>query len=312
MATAIHTDRAFCSASTARLERSESVTALVRHVIAAFGPPTLAATLGWHLAPWQFMCVTVFTVYFGLKLLTFSVDFGTLSKTPWRAAGYLLLWPGMDSRRFCRAREGLVPRLRQCFAPALLVLAGGCLIPVGVQVASAGHPWLGGWLIVAGLLLVMHFGVFEILAILWRRRGINARPLMNRPWAATSLADFWGSRWNTAFRDLTFRFVARPVGHTYGARAGLLAAFTVSGLVHEVGISLPAGAGWGLPTLFFAIQAAGMSFERMPLARKLGLTDGWAGRVWTAGIVLLPAPVLFHLPFLERVILPLGAVLCGG
>jgi hypothetical protein len=70
--------------------------------------------------------------------------------------------------------------------------------------------------------------------------------------------------------------------------------FLASGLVHESVISLPAGGGWGWPTLYFALQGGGLLLER-----KIG-----SSRLLTAGVLLVPAFGLFHPPFVLNVVLP--------
>ena len=95
----------------------------------------------------------------------------------------------------------------------------------------------------------------------------------------------------------------------FGARGALLAGFLISGLVHEVVISLPARAGFGLPTLFFLIQAGAILFERSAVGRRLGLGQGATGRLFTLAALALPAYGLFHPPFVYGVILPfMGAI----
>jgi alginate O-acetyltransferase complex protein AlgI len=81
--------------------------------------------------------------------------------------------------------------------------------------------------------------------------------------------------------------------------------FLFSGIVHELGISVPTRAGYGLPTLYFVLQAAAVLCEnakpkRAGLARLIP-----RGRWATLAIVFVPIPMLFHPWFLERVIVPM-------
>jgi alginate O-acetyltransferase complex protein AlgI len=89
----------------------------------------------------------------------------------------------------------------------------------------------------------------------------------------------------------------------------MLAGFVASGLVHDLVISLPAGGGYGWPTLFFAIQALGLLVERSPLGERFRLGSGAPGWLWTMLLLALPLPGLFHEPFVTRIILPFMAAL---
>jgi hypothetical protein len=77
-------------------------------------------------------------------------------------------------------------------------------------------------------------------------------------------------------------------------------------------ISVTAGGGYGGPTLFFAAQGAGILVERSGPGRTIGLARGRRGRVFVLLLVVLPAPVLFHPPFVRHVVIPfmraLGAI----
>ena len=78
--------------------------------------------------------------------------------------------------------------------------------------------------------------------------------------------------------------------------AATMAAFLVSGLMHEIVISLPARAGYGLPTGYFLLQGMGVLLERAaPQIR---------GRVFTIFVTAFPAFWLFHPPFVRQVVLP--------
>ena len=163
------------------------------------------------------------------------------------------------------------------------------------------HAWLG----MIGVVLMLHFGGFQCLSCMWRSLGFCAPPLMNQPLRSSSLAEFWGRRWNTAFRDFANEFFFKPLSRSLSPHAAMTIAFVFSGVVHDLVISLPARGGYGLPTLFFLIQAAGMSIERSRWGRALGLMRGWRGWCFTAFVLALPAPLLFHDPFLNRIILPM-------
>jgi hypothetical protein len=51
--------------------------------------------------------------------------------------------------------------------------------------------------------LVVHFGVFHLLAALWRARGYACHALFVAPWRARTLGEFWTRRWNVGFAETT-------------------------------------------------------------------------------------------------------------
>ena len=172
-------------------------------------------------------------------------------------------------------------------------------------------------LIASALVLGLHCGLFHLLSCAWRTAGVDARPLMNRPLAARSLSEFWGRRWNMAFRDLAHRYVFAPLSNLCGPRSAVLFGFLVSGLVHDAVISLPAGGGFGGPTLFFAVQGAGLLAERRYVRRggsadSNGSSDSsrlpWRelrGRALTLLVLVMPAGLLFHPLFVRGIVLPM-------
>ena len=90
--------------------------------------------------------------------------------------------------------------------------------------------------------------------------------------------------------------------------AGFLV-FLISGLVHDLVISLPSRAGYGLPTLYFALQGVGVMIERSRFGKGLGLTRGVRGWFFTMAFLVGPVYWLFHPWFVMRVIIPfMGAI----
>jgi alginate O-acetyltransferase complex protein AlgI len=155
-----------------------------------------------------------------------------------------------------------------------------------------------------GLVLLLHFGFFHLLALAWRAAGIPVTPLMRAPLLSHSLAEFWGERWNTAFNKLAARFLFRPLHHGVGVLMATMLVFLSSGLVHDLVISVPARGGYGLPTLYFLLQGAGILFERTAMARRCGLARGFRGWLFTFIVTAGPAFWLFHPAFIRNVILP--------
>jgi hypothetical protein len=217
------------------------------------------------------------------------------------------------SRRVAGDGCGCVPRSASHIDPAdgaewsfaFTKCAAGfvMLFAVATRPPFENRFWLA-WAGMAGIVLTLHFGVFHILSCGWRAAGVDARPLMNWPIAAQSLSEFWGRRWNMAFRDLTYRFLFRPLTARLGPRSALAVGFLASGLIHDAVISLPARGGYGGPTIYFVFQGLGLLVERSDVGRKLGLGAGLRGRLFTMMVLLGPVGLLFHRPFLDRIIVP--------
>lgn len=222
-----------------------------------------------------------------------------------RVAGYLFAWPGLDARNFLAPSGHPFKPTADAWGRAIWNIVTGVLLLWGVcRLLPASRPLLIGWVGMSGLILLLHFGLFQLMALGWRNRGVDATPLMDRPMAATSLADFWGRRWNTAFSNFAHRLIFRPLAKRIDPRFALLVAFAFSGLIHDLVISVPARGGYGLPTAYFVLQGAGILLERSSIGRGLGLSQGIRGRLYVVIVAGAPAFWLFHPPFVTRVIVP--------
>jgi Membrane bound O-acyl transferase family len=155
-----------------------------------------------------------------------------------------------------------------------------------------------------GLILLLHFGTFQIVALLWQSLGVKAEPIMSAPLHSTSLGEFWGKRWNLGFRQLAHELIFRPLYRRLGPETAGFLVFVVSGLIHDLVISLPARGGYGLPTLYFILQGAGVTVERSRFGKRFGLGQGVRGWCFMAAFLTVPVFWLFHPWFVLRVILP--------
>jgi hypothetical protein len=249
---------------------------------------------------WAFMWAIAVSMFIVLKALSFRGM--KASGTPLsRELAYLLLWPGMDARGFLTQRASNRPTASEWVAAALKTLLGICLI-FGSRLFE--EALLGGWIAMVGVAFCLHFGGFHLLSCFWRSRGIQAVPLMDRPMLASSVSEFWGKRWNVAFRDLTHRMVFLPVLKRHGRNTALMAGFLFSGVIHELAITVPAGGGYGGPMLFFILQGCAALFERSKSGKRLGLGKGLRGQFFTQGLLLLTVGLLFPPPFVLWIINP--------
>jgi alginate O-acetyltransferase complex protein AlgI len=274
-------------------------------------PLALLPLLALSLVPaswprWALMWLLIAAIFLGFKWATWR-------RTPavgvplWRQLSYLLLWLGLDAPTFLgsdRKDRPAQPAIAEWLLAAFKLALGISLLWIVTPRISLAYPLLVGWVGLTGIAFTLHFGALHLLSCAWRAQGIHARPIMDWPIAATGLADFWGRRWNTAFRDLTHRIFFRPVLRRWGATGAVVAGFVFSGLIHDVALSLPAGGGYGWPTSYFLLQCVAVFFERSSAGKRLGLCAGWRGWLFTMLVVLGPAYFLFHPPFMLRVAIP--------
>lgn len=268
--------------------------------------PLLSVILGAKQRPWVFMWLLAIAIFAGCKWLTWWQERIAGFAANWkRSAAYLLLWPGMDAQDFLdSAREKPHIQAREWFAAIAKTIAGFALIWAGARVISLDHPMLGGWAGMVGLVLALHFGAFHLTALMWQRKGLPVKPIMQRPLVSCSLSELWGKRWNLGFRALSHAWVFQPLQRRFGTAAGTMSAFFASGLLHDLVISVPARAGYGLPTAYFFLQGLGVMAERSETGKRLGFGRGTTGWLWTALIAAGPVYLLFHPRFVMRVMVP--------
>jgi Membrane bound O-acyl transferase family len=266
--------------------------------------PIGAFTLRNRVAPWELMWLLAFTIFISLKWLTWWKARGEAVGSTRRSVAYLLGWPGMDAESFLRERRVPKPS-RSKWVWATFETTLGAMILWGVaRGLPSGHPLLVGWVGMLGLILLLHFGTFQIVALVWQSLGIEAVSIMSAPLRYRSLADFWGNRWNLGFRQLSHDLIFRPLHKSLGPGPTSFLVFLLSGLIHDLVISLPARAGYGLPTAYFVLQGIGVTAERSSWGRRVGLGSGTLGRLFAIVVIAGPAFYLFHPWFVLRVIIP--------
>jgi hypothetical protein len=212
---------------------------------------------------------------------------------------YMTFWPGIDptpwrsrtktdedGRRFARGLIGFLTGISAVAALSVFLPA------VGTEAA--------GWLGIAALIISVHFGYAEMLPSIVRLCRWNVGPLFNAPLRSSSLNDFWSKRWNLAFVEMDRILFLPFLKSKFNIAIAVFFIFVLSGLLHEIAISYPSMAGWGLPLSYFVIQGFAVAAER-----KYFRAENPLKRIWTWLVLLLPLPLLFHSGFRETLIVPL-------
>jgi alginate O-acetyltransferase complex protein AlgI len=269
----------------------------------AFPPVTIL--LRDHMPAWVFMWTLSFAIFIGLKWQTWWQARDQVSHSAGRSLAYLAAWPGMDAESFLDSRQAVPsPQLREWLWAAAKTFFGILLLWVIARRVPETRELVRGWIGLFGLIFLLHFGSFHLIALFWQACGIAAQPIMSKPILSKTLSEFWGKRWNLGFRQLAYDLIFRPLHKRVGVAAASLLVFLASGVIHDLVISLPARGGYGLPTSYFILQGLGVTLERSGFGRWLGLQKGIAGWFFMLAVAAGPAYWLFHPRFVLRVIVP--------
>ena len=252
------------------------------------------------------MWVLALAIYVGCKWLTWwrvRTEGGLIGIG--RSWGYLFLSPNMNAKSFMSDDRPVdKPVAHEWLAAGFKLLLGAAILWELVAMIGEAQLLLAGWTGMLGVVLLLHFGLFHLLTLAWRSLGVAAEPIMRAPASAASLSAFWSKHWNRGFNQLAHDLIFRVTFRRLGVGPAIMLVFLVSGLVHDLVISLPAGACFGLPTAYFLLQGVGVMIERSSRGRSLGLHRGPAGWAFAFVFTAGPAYWLFHEAFILNVIHP--------
>lgn len=204
---------------------------------------------------------------------------------------YMTLWPGMDPKPLER-RDPEVSLQGRWFVQGWVTMVAGSVVLLSLPLLHVQN----GWPVLACILTIVHLGYSDVLSALVRWAGFPVGRLFSDPLASRSLRDFWSLRWNRPFVEMNQQLFVPLLSRWLNKSQAVAGAFLISGVLHELAISLPARGGWGGPLAYFAIQSWGMRY----LPKRRLLTWLW---------LFVPLPLLFHAPFRQQLILPVLDVL---
>jgi alginate O-acetyltransferase complex protein AlgI len=201
---------------------------------------------------------------------------------------FAFLWFGMDPESFHLRRKGL--SWRSDLELGIFLMLIGTL--------GAWIVWKMEWRYIFIMFLPMsigfHFGALRVLKGILRFAGFPVRTLFPNPLNTHGISDFWSKRWNVGYSQMLQRIVGRPLHARIGPQTAMLAIFFISGLLHEIAITLPCRSGYGFPTLYFTSHGLLTLLEKK-WNRPLG-------KIPTLLAVILPLPWLFPPTFQTEVI----------
>ncbi|MGC2328868.1 MAG: MBOAT family protein [Candidatus Sulfotelmatobacter sp.] len=244
-------------------------------------------------------------IFLGLKWQTWWQTRDRVPHSARRSLAYLAAWPGMDAETFLDSRQVVpTPQLEEWLWAAVKTAFGILLLWIVARRVPETQALVRGWVGLFGVIFLLHFGSFHLVALVWQACGVVAQPIMQKPILSKTLSEFWGRRWNLGFRQVAYDLIFRPLHKHIGVAAASLLVFLASGVIHDLVISLPARGGYGLPTAYFILQGLGVTLERSVVGKRLGIQKGLAGWLFMFVIAAGPAFWLFHPPFVLRVMLP--------
>ncbi len=214
-----------------------------------------------------------------LRVILLMWEFTFLERTPRR-------WP---------IREMVVSSALLAVGIAGLVLASR-LGPAVAPYQSAGWPrWLGCMVAAYVLMEGMTLQWVGILpAFGWRHRPYQRHPILSR-----TIAEFWGVRWSSVVHRWLHSNMYEPLARRRAPRAGVIAAFGMSAVLHAYLVWPAAGlvpALWMLS--FFVLHGLAMILEAKLRVRR------WRpvlGRAFVVGVFVATVPL-----FLEPILRALG------
>ncbi|SHJ42667.1 Membrane bound O-acyl transferase family protein [Rubritalea squalenifaciens DSM 18772] len=210
-----------------------------------------------------------------------------LSWSRWLCFGFL--WFGMDPNSWTSKRRDIRWKHDLLWGLGCLLVGVFAVWMMAVYQVDALVP------LFIAMSVGFHYGALRLLTTFWKFAGIPVKPLFRNPLAMSGFNDFWSRRWNLAYSHMMARVVKRPLVPVLGEKWALFAVFAVSGLLHELAITVPVGAGYGLPTLFFLIHGMAACLER----KNSGAMALLCGVLLIAGL-----PLLFPGEFVREVIWP--------
>ncbi|XP_059443424.1 probable long-chain-alcohol O-fatty-acyltransferase 5 [Corylus avellana] len=221
------------------------------------------------------------------KLILFAFDQGPLTPLPPKLSHFICITflpikTEQQQQQIIPSHQNAKKAPKVNWKSVLLVLKALLLALIirSYEYRPIMHPYLVLALYSVHLYLAVEI-ILALAAAPARACGFELEPQFNEPYLATSLQDFWGRRWNLMVTSILRPTVYTPVcristpiiGPRLAQLSGVVAAFLVSGLIHELIFYYITRVNptWEV-TSFFVLQGLCVGIE---IEVKRALTDRW-------------------------------------
>jgi hypothetical protein len=187
-------------------------------------------------------------------------------------------------------------RPRSLDAPSLVrLIVSTTVLAAGIAVVKAVTPQ-GSWFLLrwfAGGIAVLAFAEMAMAAmdLATAAAGSILPRLMNSPWRAASVGEFWTRRWNIWTSQKLFRpYCFEPLAR-YSRVLALFVTFGLSGIAHLL-LAFMAMGDWTLSLMcgaFFVVQPLPILAEHWLKVRRWPRA---AGHAWTLTVLAITSPLL--------------------
>ncbi|MBX3190245.1 MAG: hypothetical protein KF819_24815 [Labilithrix sp.] len=246
-----------------------------RLVVALIGWTALAMPFYVRFEPWLPGITALMLVGVAVRLYDLAMEKEVLPA--WRRVLHASVW--IEMRRTPR----IAPYFHRRSVGALVVFGG--LAAAGIELVFSTQVFLLRW-IGGALAAYASFSAFCALAmLLWSALGFALPRLHDHPIKSRTIAEFWGERWNRIVGAWLRTSCFMPLARRRMPRLGLVAAFTVSTILHAylawAALDARAALYW---CVFFMLQIPLVFAER---ALRVARWPPALGRAWTIGVMFL-------------------------
>src|SRR6185312_17512972 len=109
------------------------------------------------------MWMLAVAIYISLKWLTWWRARTRIAHPTWRSLAYLLAWPGMDADTFLNEAPSTPPTAWEWLWAFFQTILGAVLLWAVARHIPEHDPLTRGWAGMVGLILLLHFGFFQLL-----------------------------------------------------------------------------------------------------------------------------------------------------